>query len=232
MLYFRAPILTFLLSLPLFTVAQTQKLTGKVVAISDGDTLTVLDGNRTQHKIRLSGIDAPEKAQAFGEASKKNLSALVFGKLVSVEYSKRDRYGRTVGRVLVENTDICLEQLKAGLAWHYTKYEAEQPPAEREQYKKAEAEARAAKQGLWRDPSPVAPWNFRHPNESTSREGNTSPQENKAEAGEVRGNKKSRIFHTPECKDYDRIAPENRVIFKTEAEATKAGFRKARNCER
>jgi endonuclease YncB( thermonuclease family) len=91
-------------------------LTGKVVGVSDGDTITVLDAAKTQHKIRLAGIDAPEKAQPFGQKSKEHLSDSVFGKQVQVEYTKTDKYGRTVGKVLVNGMDANLEQIKAGFA--------------------------------------------------------------------------------------------------------------------
>ena len=119
----------FLLAGPGFAAT----ITGRVVAVSDGDTLTVLDADRAQHKIRLSGIDAPEKAQAFGERSKQNLSRLVFGKEIEVQWNKRDRYGRIVGKVLVaeapckagdcpKTVDACLSQITAGLAWWYRDY--------------------------------------------------------------------------------------------------------------
>jgi endonuclease YncB( thermonuclease family) len=98
---------------------QAETLTGRVVGVADGDTITVLDANRQQHKIRLAGIDAPEKAQPFGDRSKQNLSALVFDKQVVVESNKQDRYGRTVGKVLVNEIDANLAQVKAGMAWWY-----------------------------------------------------------------------------------------------------------------
>lgn len=137
-------------------------LHGRVVGISDGDTVTVLDASNTQAKIRLMGIDAPEKKQAFGQKSKENLSALIYGKQVTVEYTKKDRYGRNVGKILVEGVDANLEQVKAGLAWHYKKYQKEQPPADRSTYSDAEEQARAAHNGLWADPAPIPPWEFRH----------------------------------------------------------------------
>ena len=97
-------------------LAGAQTIEGKVVGISDGDTLTVLDAGRKQHKIRLSGIDAPEKAQPFGQRSKENLSQLVFGKHVVVDFGKTERYGRTAGKVVVDGVDANLEQVRAGLA--------------------------------------------------------------------------------------------------------------------
>lgn len=142
-------------------LASAQTITGKVVGVSDGDTVTVLDAAKTQHKIRLSGIDAPEKAQPFGQRSKENLSNLVFGKHVVVDAGKSDRYGRTVGKVVVDGVDANLEQVRAGLAWHYKKYEGEQPYEDRGVYAQAEAGARAGRVGLWRDSTQVAPWDWR-----------------------------------------------------------------------
>ena len=149
-----------LLMHPVASLAHT--LTGEVVGIADGDTLTLLDTTKTQHKIRLAGIDAPEKIQAFGERSKQNLAGLVFRKQVTVEWSKLDRYGRVIGKVLLESEDMCLAQVRAGLAWHYKAYEREQSRVDRERYAQAEDEARQSRRGLWRDPSPTPPWDFRH----------------------------------------------------------------------
>ena len=149
-----------LLALPIAALAST--LEGMVVGIADGDTLTLLDAARVQHKIRLAGIDAPEKSQAFGERSKQNLAGLVYRKDVVVEWRKLDRYGRVVGKVLLGNEDVCLAQLRAGMAWHYKRYEREQRPLDRERYAQAEVEARASKRGLWRDSAPTPPWDFRH----------------------------------------------------------------------
>lgn len=148
-----------LLALPLASLANT--LTGMVVGISDGDTLRLLDASKVQHKIRLAGIDAPEKSQGFGDRSKQSLAALVFRKNVTVEWSKVDRYGRVIGKVLVGSDDVGLAQVRAGLAWHYKAYEREQGSLDRERYARAEADARADRRGLWRDPSPTPPWDFR-----------------------------------------------------------------------
>lgn len=139
-----------------------ETLQGRVVGVTDGDTVTVLDTATTERKIRLMGIDAPEKKQAFGRKSKESLSALVFNKQVTVEYSKRDRYGRTVGKILVNGTDANLEQVKAGLAWHYKQYQKEQSIEDRVAYARAEEQARAEKRGLWVDADPTPPWDWRH----------------------------------------------------------------------
>ena len=148
------------------------EFTGKVVAVADGDTITVLRG-REQVKIRLAGIDAPEKKQAFGNVAKERMSELVLGKEVRVDDRKKDRYGRTVGRVWVaipeckvsdcpKTLDVGMALLTVGLAWHYKKYEMEQPEGERGQYSFAENEARAKRVGLWQDGKPVPPWEWRH----------------------------------------------------------------------
>lgn len=136
-------------------------LTGKVIHVADGDTITVLDDSRTQHVIRLSGIDSPEKRQPFGTKAKQHLSGLVAGQTVTVDYKKRDRYKRIVGKITLNGTDICLEQIRAGLAWHYKKYVKEQPDADRMTYAAEEDAARERKAGLWSEPHPVAPWEFR-----------------------------------------------------------------------
>jgi endonuclease YncB( thermonuclease family) len=156
----KAALAGLLALLPLLSLADT--LSGEVVGITDGDTLTLLDSTKTLHKIRLAGIDAPEKGQAFGESAKQNLAALVFRKQVTVEWTKVDRYGRVVGKVLLGSEDVCLAQVRAGLAWHYKAYQREQSRVDRERYAQAEDEARQLKRTLWRNPSPISPWTFRH----------------------------------------------------------------------
>ena len=157
------------------SAASAQDILCRVVGVTDGDTVTVLDAAKAQHKVRLAGIDAPEKAQPFGERSKENLSRLVFGRDVRVDWRKTDRYGRLVGTVWVVSPDMpCrdkpdspktldagLAQLTVGLAWHYKKYAHEQEPQQRGQYAFAEEEARAKRVGLWKDANPVPPWAWR-----------------------------------------------------------------------
>lgn len=134
---------------------------GRVVGVQDGDTITVLDSSNANHRIRLQGIDAPENGQAFGSRSGENLSQLVFSKVVTIEWSKHDRYGRIVGKVVFGSQDVCLEQIRAGMAWHYKYYQEEQTPEDRQLYADAEIAARATKSGLWIDPDPIPPWDFR-----------------------------------------------------------------------
>lgn len=107
------------------------------------------------------GIDAPEKKMPFGQKSKEHLSDLVFNKQVSVEYSKRDQYGRTIGKITVDGVDANLEQVRAGMAWHYKQYQKEQSPEERVSYSDAEEQARSGRMGLWVDTEPTPPWDWR-----------------------------------------------------------------------
>jgi endonuclease YncB( thermonuclease family) len=148
-------------------------LVGRVVHVADGDTVTVLDDSRTQHRVRIAGIDAPEKRQPYANRSKAALSAFVMGQVVSVDWYKQDRYQRIVGNVHVAQVDAGLELVKAGLAWHYKAYQREQPPMERQLYAHAEEQARSARRGLWADRSPQPPWEFRR----ERRERATPPQE-------------------------------------------------------
>jgi endonuclease YncB( thermonuclease family) len=133
----------------------------KVIAIHDGDTLTVLDLDKRQLKIRLAGIDAPELKQDFGSRSKENLSTLVFGKLVTLACPKTDKYQRLVCTLTVDDKDINLAQVEAGLAWHYKKYAKEQSPEQQILYSETEKRAKDSKLGLWSQSSPIAPWDWR-----------------------------------------------------------------------
>uniref|UniRef100_UPI0035B077BF thermonuclease family protein n=1 Tax=Hylemonella sp. TaxID=2066020 RepID=UPI0035B077BF len=140
---------------------QAEVITGRVVSVTDGDTVTVLDAAKVQHKVRLAGIDAPEKSQAFGQRSRESLVELVAGKTVIVETYKKDRYGRSIGKVLVNGRDMNFEQIRRGLAWFYRQYEVELSPDDRQIYDRAESEAKDYKKGLWSDRNPVPPWEFR-----------------------------------------------------------------------
>jgi len=132
-------------------------LTGRVLRVNDGDFLVVLGAGNAQYGIRLSGIIAPEIGQPYGQNSMTNLSDLVTGKYVVVDYARRDRYGRIVGKVLLNGQDMNLEQIKAGLAWHNKETMNEQLAKDWALYAAAEDEAKAAKRGLWNDPNPVPP---------------------------------------------------------------------------
>ena len=165
-----AVVRSFRLSLLLgcLTVAfglNAETLKGKVVKVADGDTITVLDSTNGQNKVRFFGIDAPEKKQAFGEASRKHLASFVAGKDVRVEWTSRDKYNRILGRVYVKvvdpeskeakEIDTNYRMVKDGFAWHYKHF------CKDEQLAEAEKDAKAKGLGLWKDKNPVAPWDFR-----------------------------------------------------------------------
>lgn len=159
--HFRGVFLAVLLAL-LVGNSIAQRLVGRVVGVTDGDTVTLLVDGRVQHKIRLSGIDAPEKAQPFGQRAKQRLSSLVYGKTVTAVGIKQDRYRRLIAKLLVDGQDANLEMVASGYSWHYKKYESEQTAADGMAYAQAERDARLARRGLWADVSPVPPWDYRH----------------------------------------------------------------------
>lgn len=140
---------------------QAGLISGRVVHVADGDTITVLDAGKVQHKIRLAGIDAPEKAQAYGQRSRESLDELVAGRTVIVETTKKDRYGRSVGKILVNGRDINIEQIRRGMAWFYRHYERELSASDQQSYDRAEVEAKDYRRGLWADKNPTPPWDFR-----------------------------------------------------------------------
>ena len=183
---------------------------GKVVGVADGDTITVLQDKRPV-RIRLQGVDTPEKAQAFGQRAKKFTAALVAGKQVRVTPVDQDRYGRLVA--VVHQGAKCLNEalLLAGLAWHYKRY------SKSKRYAALELEARGKKRGLWSQPDPTPPWRWRRQNKGRrhrgpwprSKGGAAAP--GKAAAGPFHGNLKSKIFHAPGCRSYN--CKNCRVVF-------------------
>ncbi len=158
------PIMIFLLfTLCILCSAHAATISGRVVGVHDGDTLTLLDAGKHQTKIRLAEIDTPESAQPYGSRAKQALSDLVFGKMVQVDVRDIDRYGRTVGRVSVHGTDVNAALVAAGAAWVYRQYSKDP------RLLALEAEARAAQRGLWALPEAqrIPPWEWRR----TQREG-------------------------------------------------------------
>jgi endonuclease YncB( thermonuclease family) len=146
--------LVLLLLLVLAQPAWAEVVVGKVVRVSDGDTLTLLV-DRKQLKVRLIEIDAPESKQAFGERSRKSLGEMCAGQQATVRYSTRDKYGRVLGRVQCQGVDANAEQVRRGMAWVYDRY-----VTDRSLYG-LQNDARAAHIGLWADKHPTAPWDWR-----------------------------------------------------------------------
>jgi endonuclease YncB( thermonuclease family) len=193
-------------------------ITGKVVGVSDGDTITVLQNN-TEFKIRLYGIDCPEKSQDFGNRAKQFTSGMVFGKAVQVLVEDTDRYGRTVGTVMINGKTLNEELVKAGFAWVYSQY-CKKPICN--QWKGYEETARNAKIGLWSQPNPTPPWEFRHGAKITP---STTPGQS---TGDYHGNTNSMIFHAPGCKVYN--CKNCTAVFITREEAIGAGYKPCGIC--
>lgn len=197
---------------------QPETIKGKVVGISDGDTIELLISGGTV-RIRLHGVDCPESGQAFGKQAKQVTSDLVFGKNVKVEIVTREKYNRLVGVVLFDNErNLSRELIQNGMAWWYQKYS----PGEVE-FGKLQELAKEGKVGLWSDPNPIPPWQYRRTGDLNNEDLSKMP--------EFFGNKKSHIFHAKGCSGYLKIASQNRVPFSEENDAIRAGFRPAKNCE-
>jgi len=146
---------------------------GTVVGINDGDTITLLDADHVEQRVRLAGIDAPERGQPFGRNAKESLSAIALGRVAEIDWTTRDRYGRIVGKVMLPDPacparecpatfDAGLSQLNRGSAWWYRSYAGEQSPADRRAYEAAELDAKSRLLGVWSEPAPVPPWEWRN----------------------------------------------------------------------
>jgi endonuclease YncB( thermonuclease family) len=160
---------TFGLSLLLAAFSAAADVTGKVVSVHDGDTLTVLV-DRRQVRVRLIDIDAPELRQPFGTRSRQSLSNLCFGKMASLDVRGHDRYNRTLARVSCAGADANAEQVRRGYAWTFVRYARADSPLFA-----LEKEARTAHRGLWQDPYPIAPWEWRRSVRESSRLSFSSP---------------------------------------------------------
>lgn len=218
-------LLLFVLWCTFSGTCNAQQLAGKVVGVSDGDTITVLQHNQ-QYKIRLYGIDCPESGQAFGQKAKEFTSSMVFGKNVEVAVYDIDRYGRSVGVVHVDGTTVNEALLQNGYAWLYSKY-CDQSFCRN--WKTIEIQAAAKNLGLWAEKDQVPPWDWRklQRGEPQSLSGTvaTMPESSR----EVfHGNTRSHVFHSPSCQHYNcRNCTE---AFKSAKEAVRAGYRKHEQC--
>ena len=211
-------VICLVLSLPFSALSRFPTWQGKVVGVSDGDTITVLHHGKGE-KIRLYGIDCPEKSQAFGKRAKQFTSNMVFGKTVEVRPITTDRYGRTIAWVHVNKRVLNEELLTAGLAWHYKRYSSERHLAE------LEIEARRAKAGLWSDPHAVPPWDYRRGGRAVTKP--KTPIESQAPSSDHRGlvyhgNVKSKKFHGPACRYYN--GRNCTAIFQSREEAIRVGY--------
>jgi endonuclease YncB( thermonuclease family) len=214
-----------------FPVESSADFSGLVVGVIDGDTIDVLHGGQAE-RIRLNGIDCPEKGQAFGKAAKQFTSSLAYGKKVTIQVFRKDRHGRTVGDVLLPvGTNVSRELLKAGLAWWYRQYSKDRSLEALEQ------EAREAKRGLWSDPHPIPPWEVRHPKKSLAPvmsadllDAEPLSKTPDTTSVPIIGNLHSHVYHRPDCPSYTATKPQNRQMFNSVADAEAAGYHRAANC--
>lgn len=199
---------------------------GKVVGVADGDTITVLHDGKGE-KIRLYGVDAPEKRQDFGQRAKQFTSDQVFGKTVEVTPMATDRYGRTVGLVTVDGQSLSRNLVASGLAWVYDQYCHRD---ECVQWRGLQEQAKASKSGLWSIPNPTPPWEFRHPKAIANQVPPPAVTLAKSDNVEMvyHGNQRSHVFHRPSCQHYN--CPNCVVEFKSREEAIAAGYRPCKVC--
>ncbi len=165
----------FLLLLGLASPSQAAVDAVRVVEVPEGDVLVIEDEAGNRYPVRLAGIDAPEPDQPFGEEARSRLAAWALDRPARLEWDKVDRHGRAVGKLWVvspdmpcrdepdcpQNLDLGHALIAVGLAWHFKRYESEQSEQDRASYSFDEGEARARRTGLWSDPAPIAPWDWR-----------------------------------------------------------------------
>ena len=207
------PILTILTLLFAFT-ASAFEFAGKVVGVADGDTITVLYGKK-EYKIRFQHIDCPESSQAFGTKAKQVLSNKVFGKTVTVRWKEKDRYKRILGDVYVGQRWINVEMVNEGMAWHYKFFSKDASIGA------IEAKARAAKRGIWSQPNPVPPWEFRRKKSSTSK----APPEKGTNTTKVFTTKSGKKYHRDGC---NSLSKSKFVTLLSKAKA--AGYAPCKSC--
>jgi len=196
-------------------------LSGRVIGITDGDTVTLLTSDKQQVRIRLAEIDAPESGQPYGNKSKQKLSELIFGKDVRVVVQTTDRYGRTVGRPYAGDLDVCEEMVRTGAVWVYRQYVIDKSLFD------IEIEAREAKRGIWglSEAQNMPPWEWRR----------TGGQEGAPEGCNIKGNvnsKGDKIYHVPGMSSYGATKideSKGERWFCSDEEAQAAGWRAPRN---
>ena len=171
-------------------------LIGTVVSIADGDTLTLLDASKGQHKIRLEGIDCPERGQEFGTRARQALAEKVFQKDVRIRWDERDRYDRILGHVYLDDRWINHEMVQDGWAWHYHKY------SDDEELAAAECAARSHKVGLWSAPNPIPPWDYRRGVRENGR--STRPTPTGSDEAVVYVTRTGTKYHRAECPHLSR----------------------------
>lgn len=214
------------------SIGLPNRFSAKVVGITDGDTITVADSDGRQEDIRLAGIDTPERDQPFGSQSTEHLAGLASGKTVTLDCENERSSERLICKILLpDGEDACLDQVKTGMAWHYKQYQDEQSPGDRAAYAAAECAAMKAKEGLWSDPHPIQPQDWRnHTKSPLLLDANGCRTTSEPTSGPVVGNSRSHVFQWPACPYYGAIPPDSRVPFPSPQAAEAAGYRPARNC--
>lgn len=205
-------------------LSQAYAWQGNVVGVSDGDTITVMHDGKGE-KIRLYGIDCPESGQAFGKKAKQLTSQLTFNKRVHVEPTVIDKYGRSVAFIKVGEKCLNEELIVSGLAWVYGQYCTD---VKCDKWLELEKQARSEEIGLWSDPNPIAPWDYRHGTNNRFSKVQSDKLINHVNADEFHGNQNSFKFHKPDCKSFN--CKNCTAIFKTREEAIKAGYRPCKIC--
>ena len=254
-----AALISALIFLTLFVTlspasAFSKDIFGTVIGVADGDTITLLDANKLKHKIRLYGIDSPEGGQAFGDRAKKATSKLVYGKNVEINVLDRDRYGREVGIVFHNNTNVNGELIKKGYAWVYTKYCKVRTC---DDWYGSQVEAKLNNRGLWAYPKAIPPWEYRSQKRqkqaqvegngniqqgttflytkpatsysaSNKRRSSSSKSPKTTSYGNYHGNLRSHVFHASGCQHYN--CKNCKKQFNNITEAKQAGYRPHQQC--
>lgn len=196
---------------------------GRVVRVTDGDTLSVQRGDDAV-TVRLEGIDAPELGQAFGDRATRRLRELSRGQVVTVYHRIADRHGRPIAVVLLpDGRSLSRILVSEGLAWQFREY------SNSLDLEALEALARSAKRGLWSEPTPLAPWEFRRLARARAPAGPNQPPERPA--GPVHANRRSGIYHLPHCASWSSVSDTNREVFIDAREAEAKGYRRAKGCD-
>ena len=217
----------------------SRSLSGHVVDVYDGDTITVADPDRTEWKVRLAAVDAPELGQPFGKKARKELLELILGQPVTVKFDRTDGRDHIVGIVELESQREALVSIfpininqylvEAGLAWYDRAFQADQSKETRDAYSKLEAAARERKKGLWAEKNPMPPWEFR--GKTAEPQTRSMPTAELDLPRHVMANKTSRLYYMSYCPDYDKVPAMDQVSFKTASDAQAAGFKLAKSCQ-
>jgi endonuclease YncB( thermonuclease family) len=209
-------------------VVEGQRISGRVVKVSDGDTFTLLDENNSQIRVRLYGIDCPEKGQDFGERARLKTAEYIAGKTVSVDVIDTDRYGRKVGIVHVGGSALNEILVTNGLAWNYEAYNK----LYLERYRNIERQARAARIGLWSQSNPVAPWEYRRGSSSKSEDTKKTAERTKPDLKSQKViiclGKSAYTYHRHSCGGLSRCRSGTATI--TVSDAKSRGYRPCKIC--